>query len=98
MSTQAPTLALAPSERTTLNRRPERGSYERAVIDAILDAGAICQVGYVMDGEPRVLPTVYWRTGGAVYWHGSRESRALLAMAGREVCFTVTLLDALVMA
>ena len=89
---------LEPTERTTLHRVPERGTYERAAIDAILDAGAICQVGYVMDGEPRVLPTVYWRTGAAVYWHGSRESQALLAMAGREVCFTVTLLDGLVMA
>lgn len=96
MSTQAPTLE--PTERTTLHRVPQRGTYERAQIDAILDAAAICQIGYVMDGEPRVLPTVFWRTGEAVYWHGSRQSGALRAMAGREVCFTVTLLDGLVLA
>ena len=96
MSTEATTLE--PTERTTLRRRPQRGSYERAVLNDILDAGVICQIGYVMDGEPRVLPTVFWRTGEAVYWHGARESRALLAMAGHEVCFTVTLLDALVLA
>ena len=96
MSIQAPTLD--PTERTTLHRVPQRGTYERAQIDAILDAAAICQIGYAMDGEPRVLPTVFWRTGDAVYWHGSRQSGALRAMAGREVCFTVTLLDGLVLA
>ncbi len=96
MTTEAPTLET--TERTTFNRSPQRGSYERAAINSILDAGVICQLGYVMAGEPRVLPTVYWRTGEAVYWHGSRASGALGAMAGRQVCFTVTVLDGLVLA
>jgi nitroimidazol reductase NimA-like FMN-containing flavoprotein (pyridoxamine 5'-phosphate oxidase superfamily) len=96
MSSDATTLE--PTTRTTLTRLPERGSHQRAKIHEILDAGAVCQIGYQMDGSPRVLPTVYWRTGEAVYWHGSRESRALLAMTGQEVCFTVTLLDGLVLA
>jgi len=96
MSTDAP--ILEPTPRTTLKRRPQRGAYGRAAIDAVLDAGTICQIGYLSDGEPRVLPTLYWRTGEAVYWHGARESGALLAMIGREVCFTVTLLDGLVLA
>ncbi len=52
MTTEAPTLA--PTERTTLHRRPNRGGHGLAEIDAILDAGLICQIGYVMDGEPRV--------------------------------------------
>ena len=96
MSSEA--ILLDPTERTTFHRRPQRGSYDRAVIDAVLDAGVICQVGYVLDGTPRVLPTLYWRTGDAVYWHGSREGFGLKAMAGAEVCFSVTILDGLVMA
>lgn len=90
--------ALAPTPRTTLHRRPDRGAHDRASVDAILDAGMICHIGYAMNGEPRVLPTIYWRDGDAVFWHGSRDSHALLAMAGAEVCFSVTLLDGLVMA
>ncbi len=92
------TEALTPTARTTLNRRPQRGAYDRATLEAILDAGMIGQIGYLMDGEPRILPTLYWRTGEHIYWHGARESRALVAMAGHEVCFSVTLLDGLVMA
>jgi nitroimidazol reductase NimA-like FMN-containing flavoprotein (pyridoxamine 5'-phosphate oxidase superfamily) len=96
MSIQTPTLE--PTPRTTLNRLPERGAHGLEAINAILDAGVICQIGYQMDGSPRVLPTIYWRTDDAVYWHGARQSRALLAMIGQEVCFTVTLLDGLVLA
>ena len=96
MSTSAPTLD--PTSRTTLRRLPDRGSHGLDHINAILDQGVICQVGYQMDGQPRVLPSVYWRTEDAVYWHGARESRALQAMIGAEVCFTVTLLDGLVLA
>ena len=88
----------APTARTALHRLPERGAHGAQDLNAILDAGVICQIGYALEGEPRVLPTVYWRAGNAVYWHGSRESRALLAMIGQEVCFTVTLLDGLVLA
>ena len=95
MSSQPPAL---PTSRTRLNRRPQRGAHDHASVAAILDAGVICQIGYLIDGEPRVLPTVYWRTGEAVYWHGSRESGALKAMAGAQVCFTLTLLDGLVLA
>ena len=96
MSTEAPTSA--PTARTEFHRRPQRGAHDRGSVDAILDAGVVGQIGYLMDGEPRVLPTLYWRTGDHIYWHGARESRALLAMIGRQVCFTVTLLDGLVMA
>ena len=95
MSTQPPAL---PTSRTRFNRRPQRGAHDRASVAAILDAGVICQIGYLMGGESRVLPTVYWRSGEAVYWHGARESGALRAMAGAQVCFTLTLLDGLVLA
>ena len=96
MTTEA--LPGAPTARTEFHRRPQRGAHDRVALDAILDAGVIGQIGYLMDGGPRVLPTLYWRTGDHLYWHGSRESRALLAMIGHQVCFTVTLLDGLVMA
>jgi nitroimidazol reductase NimA-like FMN-containing flavoprotein (pyridoxamine 5'-phosphate oxidase superfamily) len=86
------------SPRTTLGRLPQRGGYDRGGVHAILDACALCQVGYVADGQPLVLSTVFWRTGERVYWHGSRESRAIKTMAGAQVCFSVSRLDGLVLA
>jgi hypothetical protein len=65
----------APSARTRVKRLPARGHYDRATIAAILDAGLVCHVGYVIDGQPYVTPTAYWREGDRVYWHGSSASR-----------------------
>ena len=67
----------APTARTRLRRAPERGRYDRAAIDAILDAGVLCHVGYVIDDQPLVTPTLYWREGDRVYWHGSSASNML---------------------
>jgi nitroimidazol reductase NimA-like FMN-containing flavoprotein (pyridoxamine 5'-phosphate oxidase superfamily) len=89
----------SPSERTRVRRLHERGAYDRATIDAILDAAMLCHVGYVIDGEPYVTPTAHWRDGDYVYWHGSSASRMLRAQAaGLPVCVTVSLLDGLVLA
>lgn len=85
------------SARTALKRRPDRGTYDQQSVHAILDAGALCQIGYVAEGQPLVLATVYWRESSRVYWHGSRASRALRAMAGAQVCFTMCRLDGLVL-
>lgn len=88
-----------PSERATVRRLPKRAAYERAQIDAILDAGLICHVGFVSDGQPFVLPTGYVRVGDQIYFHGSAASRMLRVLAeGANVCVTVTLLDGLVLA
>ena len=87
-----------PAARTTLRRRPQRAHYDRQTVHAILDSGALCQIGYVDGGQPLVLATIYWREGERVYWHGSRQSRALQAMAGAQVCFSVSHLDGLVLA
>jgi nitroimidazol reductase NimA-like FMN-containing flavoprotein (pyridoxamine 5'-phosphate oxidase superfamily) len=88
-----------PTPRTTLRRKPQRGRYDKATVHAILDAGLICHIGYEMDGHPLVIPTLYWREGGRVYWHGSAAGRALkLHVGGAEVCFTVALLDGLILA
>ena len=88
----------APSERTRLRRLHQRGAYDRATIDAILDAGYLCHVGYIIDDSPYVTPTLYWREGDDVYWHGSSASRMLRKTQGAEVCLTVTHMDGFVLA
>ena len=91
--------SLKKTPRSRLKRRPGRGSFEREAVNAVLDAGLICHVGYVIDGAPLVTPTLHWRMGDKVFWHGSAASRALRTQAaGGDVCLTVTLLDGLVMA
>jgi nitroimidazol reductase NimA-like FMN-containing flavoprotein (pyridoxamine 5'-phosphate oxidase superfamily) len=88
-----------PSERTRVRRLPERGAYERAAIEAILDEGLVCHLGFVADGQPFVIPTVYARLGDRLYLHGSPASRMLRSLAaGLPVCATVTLVDGLVLA
>ncbi len=89
----------APTERTQLKRLPKRASYDEAQIHAILDEGFLCHVGFVLDGQPYVIPTGYARSGEKLYIHGSAASRMLRTLAqGIDVCVTVTLLDGLVLA
>jgi len=88
-----------PSPRTKVRRHPERGDYERATIDAILDEALICHLGFVVDGQPYVIPTIHARDGDVLYIHGSPGSRMLRAVKeGVDVCVTATLLDGLVLA
>jgi uncharacterized protein len=85
--------------RTTVKRLPKRAAYDRATVDAILDEGRICHVGFAADGQPFVLPTVYARVDTTLYFHGSAASRMLGAVgAGIPCCLTVTHLDGLVLA
>jgi uncharacterized protein len=89
----------APSERTKVHRLPERGVYDRDVIDAILDEALICHVGYIDDGHPSVIPTIHARVGDTLYIHGSNASRTLrAARSAPEICVEVTLIDGLVLA
>ncbi|MBM3557216.1 MAG: pyridoxamine 5'-phosphate oxidase family protein [Alphaproteobacteria bacterium] len=88
----------APSDRARLRRRPDRGHYDRATIDAILDAQPVAHVGYAFKGAPIVTPTLHWREGDRLYWHGSAASRMIKHCAGKPVCVTVTLHDAMVLA
>ena len=74
-------------------RHSERGSFDRETVNAILDAALLCHVGYVLDGAPLVTPTLFWRDGERVFWHGSAASRALRTQAECKVCLTVSLLD-----
>lgn len=88
-----------PSTRTQVRRMPKRGHYDRETVHAILDAGVLAHVGYVIDGQPYVTPTAYWRHGERVYWHGSSASRMLRTIdAGSPVCLTVSHLDGFVLA
>ena len=92
-------LSAPPSQRATVRRLPKRAVYDRAQIDAILDAGLICHAGFVSGGQPYVIPTAYVRAGQQIYFHGSAASRMLRELAaGADVCVTVTLLDGLVLA
>lgn len=89
----------APTERTTLKRLPQRGSYDREVVYRILDEGLVCHVGFAVDGQPFVIPTAYGRVGDKLYIHGSAASRTLRDLSGGiPVCVTVTLVDGLVLA
>ncbi|HUY22422.1 MAG TPA: pyridoxamine 5'-phosphate oxidase family protein [Acidimicrobiales bacterium] len=90
---------LRESPRTTLRRKRERGTHERGAIDAILDEGLVCHVGFA-DGESLfVQPTAYARIGDDLYFHGAPANRMLRALAaGAPACVTVTLLDGLVLA
>ncbi len=88
-----------PSERTRIKRLNQRAVFDRKTVYEILDAGLMCHVGYVIDGQPYVTPTAYWREGDRVYWHGSSASKMLRAVEkGIDVCFTVAHLDGLVLA
>jgi uncharacterized protein len=89
----------APTARTRVRRRPDRGRYDRATVYAILDAALLCHIGYVIDGLPYVTPTLFWREGEWLYWHGSSASRMLRHQAGGiPVCVTVSHVDGLVVA
>jgi uncharacterized protein len=88
-----------PSERTRVRREPERGAYDRAAIDAILDEGLVCHLGFVHQAQPFVIPTLYARIEDELYVHGSSASRMLRTLdGGVDACLTVTLVDGLVLA
>jgi len=87
------------SARTKLRRLPDQGRYDRTTVDAILDAGLVCHVGFVEDGLPVVIPMLYARDGDRVIMHGSSASRLTRALStGLDACLNVTLVDGLVLA
>jgi uncharacterized protein len=89
----------APSSRTKVRQHPDRSRYDREMLLAILDEGLVCHLGFVQEGTPYVIPTLYARSGDTLYIHGAPASRMLKAAgSGIEVCLTVTLLDGLVLA
>ena len=88
-----------PTARSKVKRLHERGRYDEKSVFAILDAAVVAHIGYVIDGQPYVTPTAFWRRGRTLYWHGSSASRMLRTQKQEiPVCVTVTLLDGLVVA
>src|SRR5438477_9737322 len=90
-----------PTARTRVVREAQRGAYDRDTVYRILGEGFLCHVGFVVDGQPFVIPTSYGRKDASLYIHGSAASRMLRQMKmkdGVPICITVTLLDGLVLA
>jgi len=87
------------TERTRVRRLPKRGAYDSETINSILDEAFVCHIGFVVDGQPYVIPTGFARIDNDLYIHGSSASRMLRSLAeGVQVCVTVTLVDGLVLA
>ena len=85
--------------RNQVKRMPERGHYDAATIYPIIDAALICHVGFVLDGQPFVIPTLHARQGDTILLHGAKGSRLLRHIqSGGEVCITITLIDGIVLA
>lgn len=91
--------SLASTERTRVVREPHRGAYDREIIYAILDEAFVCHLGFSVDEQPYVIPTMFARVGDSIYFHGSAASRMLRNLSqGLAVCLTATLSDGLVLA
>jgi nitroimidazol reductase NimA-like FMN-containing flavoprotein (pyridoxamine 5'-phosphate oxidase superfamily) len=86
------------TERTRIKRGNKRGTYDRDKINAILDSVHFCHIGYLRDGMPFVTPTLQWRDGDYVYWHGSSASSTIRGGRGLPVCVTVAAMDGIVLA
>jgi uncharacterized protein len=86
-----------PTKRTTVTRKPDRGTYDRETIYNILDQAFVCHIGFIADGMPFVVPTNYVRVGDELFLHGSTASRLMKTLgSGAPFCLSVTLLDGIV--
>ena len=89
---------LEPTDRVKLRRKADRGHYDRATVNAILDEALIAHVGFAIDGQTCVLPMTYARVDDMLYLHGAVANNMLKSLAsGLDVCVTVTLLDGIVL-
>jgi len=89
----------ATTETTRMKRLAKRAAYDHETVHAILDEATLCHVSLVVDGRPRVLPTLQWRTGNRLYIHGARKNGLFQAMRdGAEAAVAVTLMDGWVLA
>jgi uncharacterized protein len=99
VNSQAFSEPLPPTDRTTLRRKKDRGHFDRATINAILDEGLICHVGFSVEQSPFVIPMIHTRIGDVLYLHGAAANRTLRSMTdGATACVTVTVVDGLVLA
>jgi len=87
------------TDKNRVKRGHEKALYDHETIHAIVDASPICHVGYAIDGQPYVTPTLVWRDGNRLFWHGSSASRMLRQVKGGiPVCVTASLFDGYVLA
>src|SRR3989338_6474475 len=93
-----PPLTNTPTARTRARRLNDRARSDDETVDAILAGPANCAVAFVIDGTPYATPTLQWREGDRIYWHGSSASRMLRKSANHQVCVSVMLFDGMVMA
>jgi len=85
--------------RTRVKRVPSRGKYDKESIHSILDAHFLCHIGFVHEGYPVVIPTLYGRDNDNLYIHGASTSRMLKSLQkGIEISLAVTLVDGIVLA
>ncbi|MFV2000400.1 MAG: pyridoxamine 5'-phosphate oxidase family protein [Acidimicrobiia bacterium] len=87
-----------PSERSTVKRLPERGTYDEDTINLILDEALICHMAFMTDRGPVVIPTIHARVGRVLYLHGSHASRMLRTAPGEQVSIAATIVDGIVAA
>ena len=87
------------SDRNKVKRIPNRGHYDKQTLYSILDEGFLCHIGFVANGQPFVIPTLYGRKDDVIYVHGASTSRMLKELEkGLDICLTVTHVDGLVLA
>lgn len=99
MTEHKPDNSFSATPRSRIKRLHQRGSYDHQAVFAVLDSAFLCHVAYVIDGQPYCTPTIHWREGDWLYWHGSSASRMLRNQSqGTPVCLTVSHLDGLVLA
>lgn len=88
-----------PTDKTKVKRAPKRGHYDTKTIYSILDNDFICQIGFVYNGYPVVIPTIYGRKDDNLYFHGASVSRLLVTMEkGVPISLNVTQTDGIVLA
>jgi nitroimidazol reductase NimA-like FMN-containing flavoprotein (pyridoxamine 5'-phosphate oxidase superfamily) len=87
-----------PTPRTRIKRGLKRAVYDVDKVNAIIDEALICHVGFLVKGQPLVIPTCHWREGNKIYWHAHSKAQNVNAPEANETCLTITLLDGLVMA
>lgn len=91
--------SISPTARTRVRRRANRAAYDSATLHAIVDEALLCHLGVVVDGMPRVLPTLHVRLGSQIYVHGAPRNGTFDALrTGAPVCLTISLVDGLVLA
>ena len=90
---------MKPTKKTTVKRAPKRGHYDKETIYKILDDDFVCQIAFIHEDFPVIIPTIYGRKDNAIYIHGATVSRMLVTLEqGLPISVNVTKTDGLVLA